>query len=562
MSSAGPVSELLLRWEELRARGQPPSAEELCRDRPELVDEVRRHIRALEAVYRVPAGRSGQAETLAALAGPSSAASVPPGYEVLEELGRGGMGVVYKARQVALNRVVALKMILTGAHAGARERNRFKAEAEAGARLSHPHIVAVYEVGEHQGTLFLALEFCAGGSLEKRLDGTPLPPRQAADLVRTLARAVEVAHQAGVVHRDLKPANVLLAGAGGLGGQPGQGPAKPQAAEQAVAGAVPKVADFGLAKRLDEQGQTQTGEVLGTPSYMAPEQAAGRSRAIGPATDVYALGAILYELLTGRPPFRGASLMETLDQVLSQAVLPPSLLQHRVPRDLELICLKCLHKLPQDRFPTAAALADDLDRFLAGEPVSVRAGVVVERVARLLGRSYHDVRFHGWSARLLWLASFPLLAQVPVFILAVTGRPVMAAALLASLGSAAAVVIGLGLGRWRDPTGPAERQMWSILFGQLLALTLMAVVSWPVCNAEALALYPRWAILTGLVFFIMGAGYWGGFYLLGLAFFVMAVLMSLWPEGAPLGMGVLMAGALLVLGVRLRNLAHEMRNDS
>jgi hypothetical protein len=324
---------------------------------------------------------------------------------------------------------------------------------------------------------------------------------------------------------------------------------------------VPKIADFGLAKRLDEQGQTQTGEVLGTPSYMAPEQAAGRSRAVGAATDVYALGAILYELLTGRPPFKGASLMETLEQVLTQAVLPPSLLQPRVLRDLEVVCLKCLHKASEDRYPTAAALGDDLDRFLAGEPVSVRGSGIVEQVGRLLGRSQYDVRFHGWSGRLLRMTPVPLLAQVPVFILAVTGRPLVAAALLATLGSAAFNVVGLWLGRWRDPTGPAERQLWSLMFGNLLALALMAVVSWPVRSAEALALYPRWAILVGLVFFIMGAGYWGGLYLLGLTFFVTALLMALWPEAAPLEMGVLMAGTLLVLGLRLRRMAPETTND-
>jgi serine/threonine-protein kinase len=211
-----------------------------------------------------------------------------PGYEILGELGRGGMGVVYRARQAGLGRVVALKMILTGGHAGEDERARLRAEAEAVARLSHPNIVQIFEVGEHDGLPFLALEFVAGGGLDCGLDGTPWPARRAAVLAETLARAVHAAHVGGVVHRDLKPANVLL-----------------------TADGAPKVADFGLAKRLDGgPARTRTGAVLGTPSYMAPEEAGG-SKQVGPAADVYAVGAILYELLTGRPPFRGETPLDT-----------------------------------------------------------------------------------------------------------------------------------------------------------------------------------------------------------------------------------------------------------
>jgi serine/threonine-protein kinase len=560
MSSIRPVSELLLRWEELRAQGRAVSAEELCRDQPELVEEVRRHLRALEAVYRVPRGADQPAETLPEPAGPSAPGSVPPGYEMLGELGRGGMGVVYKARQRSLNRIVALKMILAGGHAGTQERARFKVEAEAAARLSQSNIVAVYEVGEHQGRPYLALEYVDGESLAQRLDGTPMPAHVAADLVRTLARAVQHAHERGVVHRDLKPGNVLLAFSRD---------AQRSAAEEALRCAsrlnevVPKITDFGLAKRLDEQSQTRTGEVMGTPSYMSPEQAAGK-KDVGPAADVYALGAILYELLTGRPPFRGATVLETLEQVLTQEPVPPSLLQPKVPRDLEAVCLKCLHKEPAGRYPGAAALADDLDRFLAGEPISVRTWGVVGQVTRLLGRSQYDVRLHTWGTLFLWLAPVPLLAQVPAFALAVAGAPVVAAVLASGLGTAASLVLLLWLGRrWRgEATGPAERLLWSILVGQTLALTLMALVSWPTCSDEALALYPRWAILTGLIFFIMGGAFWGGCYLIGLSFFAAAVLMPLYPQAGPLEVGGLLAGALALVGVRLRRLGREMRGEA
>jgi WD40 repeat protein/tRNA A-37 threonylcarbamoyl transferase component Bud32 len=273
---------------------------------------------------------------------------VVPGYEVLGRLGRGGMGVVYKARQARLNRVVALKMILAG-DAGPEELARFRAEAEAIARLQHPHVVQIHEVGEHQGLPYLALEFCPGGSLARKLNGTPLPPREAAALVETLANAMRAAHEKGVVHRDLKPANVLLAEGGAA-----------------------KVSDFGLAKKLDEPGQTRTGAVMGTPSYMAPEQAAGRTSDVGPAADVYALGAVLYECLTGRPPFRAATAVETLRQVLADEPVPPRALQPSVPRDLETVCLKCLQKEPGRRYASAADLADELARFREGRPVRAR----------------------------------------------------------------------------------------------------------------------------------------------------------------------------------------------
>jgi Tol biopolymer transport system component len=273
-----------------------------------------------------------------------------PGYELLGELGRGGMGVVYKARQVGLNRLVALKVILAGEHAGPEQAARFRREAEAAARLQHPHIVQIHDIAEHQGRPYFSMEYLPRGSLAQRLGGTPLPARQAAALVEALARAVQVAHERGVVHRNLKPANVLLAADG-----------------------QPKVGDFGLAKWLDGSGgQTHTGAVMGTPSYMAPEQAAGRAKDVGPAADLYALGAILYEALTGRPPFKAATQVETIQQVLSAEPVPPARLQRQVPRDLETVCLRCLEKDPRRRYATAAELADDLRRFLKGEPVQAR----------------------------------------------------------------------------------------------------------------------------------------------------------------------------------------------
>jgi WD40 repeat protein len=293
-----------------------------------------------------------------------------PGYEIVGELGRGGMGVVYKARHLRLDRLVALKMILSGVYAGPHELARFRTEAEVIARIQHPNIVQIFDVGEAplaggDGCPFLSLELVEGGSLARKLTGRPLPAREAAGLVQSLARAIHAAHQLGIIHRDLKPGNILL-----------------------TADGTPKITDFGLAKRVDaETTGTQSGVLMGTPEYMAPEQAAGKSKEIGPATDVYALGVILYELLTGRPPFKGQTSLDTLQQVLSDEPVPPSRLQPKVPRDLETICLKSLQKEPARRYTSAAALADDLERFQAGRPILARPVGTLERTLRWCRRN-------------------------------------------------------------------------------------------------------------------------------------------------------------------------------
>jgi serine/threonine protein kinase len=307
---------------------------------------------------------------------PAPAGSAPadwpsvPGYEILVELGRGGMGVVYKARQVSLKRLVALKLIRDGALAGPQQRARFRIEAEAAARMRHPNIVHVYEVGEHEGRPYFAMELVTGGGLDRHLAGRPLPAPQAAELVRGLALAVQHAHAQHVIHRDLKPANVLLDEAG-----------------------EPHVTDFGLAKRLDSDSTawTRDGAVLGTAGYMAPEQAAGRVREVGPACDVYALGAILYECLTGRPPFQADSWDEALRQVLHDEPTPPTRLRADVPRDLETVCLKCLEKEPERRYASAEELAGDLSRFLEAKPVAAVPLGARERLERLAGRDGYEI---------------------------------------------------------------------------------------------------------------------------------------------------------------------------
>jgi tetratricopeptide (TPR) repeat protein len=352
--------EIVLREE----RGETPRLEEYLGRFPQLTDQLRLHFEVHQAL------RSGAASAAGGMTVPPGPADIPPrptvpGYTILGLLGRGGMGVVYQARQESLHRLVALKMLLAGDHAERGDLARLRREAEAVAQLQHPNIVQVFDVGEHQGRPYLALELVGGGSLAQHLAGTPQPPRAAAELVETLARAMQHAHEQGIVHRDLKPANVLLV-TGGLA-PPGADDAKPPAAP------TPKITDFGLAKWLNAgASHPHSGAVVGTPSYMAPEQAANRPGQVGPAADVYALGAILYECLTGRPPFHGATLLETLEQVRSQEPVPPRLLQPKVPRDLDTICLKCLQKEARKRYASARELAEDLRRFLAGEPIKAR----------------------------------------------------------------------------------------------------------------------------------------------------------------------------------------------
>lgn len=303
-----------------------------------------------------------------------------PGYQILEELGRGGMGVVYKARQVGLNRLAALKMIPVGFGASPQTWARFRAEALAAGRLQHPHIVQIYDVGEHRGQPYFLLELVEGGTLAQKLAGKPQPAGEAAHLVETLARAVHHAHQRGIVHRDLKPANILLSADG-----------------------TPKISDFGLAKCLeDDSSQTRTGTIVGTPSYMAPEQANGtRESAVGPAADIYSLGVILYEMLTGRPPFCGQTSLETLELVRTQEPVPPRRLKPATPHDLETICLQCLAKEPVKRYDSALDLADDLARFRAGEPVRARPVHALERGWRWCRRNPIPATLLGCVALLL-----------------------------------------------------------------------------------------------------------------------------------------------------------------
>jgi serine/threonine protein kinase/WD40 repeat protein len=420
------LDDLLDQYQELIDAGRVPNLAELCRGCPELQDELGRRVVRLhrlgELLGDVPVVRAPEPEPLSLsddktwVSGTAARAEptvveipAPPGYEIVEPLGEGGMGVVYKARQVGLNRLVALKVILRGTRARAIDLSRFRDEAQAIAALKHPNIVQIYDVGEYRGQPYFSLEFCAGGTLAKALTGEPQTPESAAAMAEVLARAIQSAHEKGIVHRDLKPANVLLAiegegGSGGMSTMVGEAPAEvwrhlalrsPQAAF--------KITDFGLAKRVDDDsGRTLDGSVVGTPSYMSPEQSRGDTKLIGKCSDVWALGAVLYELLTGRPPFRGSTVLDTLDQVRSRDPVPVRELQPRVPADLETICLKCLEKDPAKRYVSAQVLADDLRRFLDHKPILARPIGQLTRAWRWCRR---DPRTAGLVAAIVLLAA-------------------------------------------------------------------------------------------------------------------------------------------------------------
>jgi serine/threonine-protein kinase len=408
MQMAGSPSELrAIFWEALERAGPQEQAaylDQACQGRPQLRAR-------LEALLRAHAEASGflqepadnePTRVGAAVAPPQQTRDLPPpvplvpGYEIGTRLGQGGMGVVYRARHVQLNRVVALKMILAGNLAGADDVARFLSEAEAVAALQHPNIVQIFEIGRHDGMPFMALEYVAGDSLATRLQPGPLLPRQAARLVEQLARGMNVAHQAGIVHRDLKPANILLQEeVARRGAESAEEDFSALSAPLRATSLCPKITDFGLAKRvetapdgapLSAEGLTRTGLIMGTPSYMAPEQAQGQGKQVGPAADVYALGAILYECLTGRPPFKASTVLETLQQIVDEEPVPPRQLQPRLPKDLQTICLKCLSKEPQKRYARAFDLAEDLRRWQNLEPILARPVGRLERAVKWVRR--------------------------------------------------------------------------------------------------------------------------------------------------------------------------------
>jgi serine/threonine-protein kinase len=530
------LARALAELSEEARRGGRPDLDAAAARHPDLAGELRQLWAAVEFVDEFarprPPGRPPAEQTTTALraaelaerlSGPgSTAAPAPAGpplprtfgdFELLEELGRGGMGVVYKARQTSLNRVVALKMVLRADGATAADLARFRAEIQAAAHLDHPNIVTVYGAGEHDGRAYFSMQYVEGETLARRMAGGPLRPRDAARILAQVARAVDYAHRQGILHRDLKPSNVLLDREGR-----------------------PHVTDFGLAKRVRtpeglpaEPGLTVSGAVLGTPAYMAPEQVSGRRGRPSPASDVYSLGVILYEMLTGRPPFQGATPVDTLLLVLEQDPVRPRLLNPRVDPDLELVCLKCLQKEPGLRYAGAAELAADLEAFSQGEALSVRS-LSLRNLGGLLLRTFrethHAVVLENWGA--LWMVH-----SVKVFLLCwltswLAWRGVTDPRWYVLLWGGGLVAWGAVFWRLRKRGGPVlfvERQVAHV-WGAAVAATICIFWVEQLLGLPVLTLSPVLAIIAGMTFAVKAGMLSGWFYLQAAAFFLISLPMA------------------------------------
>ncbi len=523
-----------------RRNGQAVNLDVLAQQHPDLIDELRQLLAVVQfadaCAFPEPNGAATvvQPPSLA----PSSPLPRPFGaYELLEELGRGGMGVVYKAWEKSLQRLVALKMILRGEHASSADLSRFQTEAQAAAGLSHPNIVPVYQVGEQGGQAYFCMKYVAGTTLAERVKSGPLPPRDAARYLVAIAHAVQHAHQKGILHRDLKPANVLL-----------------DADDQ------PLVTDFGLAKQVEGgQSLTGTGAILGTPSYMAPEQAGGSfsgefqagAKTIGPAADIYSLGAILYELLTGRPPFLAASPVDTLLLVRSEEPVRPRLLNPRIDLDLELICRKCLEKRPEHRYAAAAALAADLEAFLAGEPVSARSSSLVYFFSRIFRETHHAPVLENWGVLWMW-------HSLKIFLLcAVTSwmyhQGFRSHWNYLALWSVGLIVWGSIFWAWRKRAGPVtfvERQIAHAWGGGVIASIAVFVVE-VLLDLPVLKLSPVLAVIAGVVFLVKAGTLSGWFYIAaGMSFAAAVPMATLGPPLGPLLFGFVSAVGFFVPGLK------------
>lgn len=525
------LAGLLQELTEAERAGRTPDVDELARRHPQVADELRA-LWATAWVAEALAGGSSD-ETLAHPPYAPDLPDAPPGArfgdcELLDEIGRGGMGVVHRARQAGLGRVVALKRLLHGDTAHPSDVARFRAEAEAAARLDHPHIVPVYAVDTHEGQPYFVMKYVEGTTLARRLAEGPLPPVEAARVLAPVARAVQFAHEHGILHRDLKPSNILI-------DRDGQ----------------PFVSDFGLAKQVDaELSLTQTGAILGTPSYMAPEQASSDRGPIGPRSDVYALGAILYHMLTGRPPFLAATPLETILLVLEQDPVPPRVLNPRANPDLEMVALKCLQKSPDQRYPSAAALADDLNAFLAGEPVTARSTTLRALASRLLGETHHAPVLENWGV--LWI--YHSVALVVFFGLTnwllwrgVTARwPYF---LIFTVGLGAWAAFFWSLRRRGGPISFVERQLAHVWGSGVIAINLIFLVEW-LLGLPVLTLAPMIAVTNGMLFLIKGGILSGAFYVQAAVVFLSIAPMVWFPRFAPLIFGVVAAGCFCAVGLK------------
>ena len=544
------LATLVEELSELQGPAAHAALEQLAADHPPLAGQLRELFAAMMVTDAVAEqstifAHEGHGSDYGSGSGASPSASWPTGgtgmlpgvtplpatfgdYELLEEIGRGGMGVVYRAVQKSLGRTVAIKMLLRRDLASPADLLRFRSEAEAAAQLDHPGIVSIFEVGECDGHPFYSMQLVEGTTLAKRLRQGPLPAREAAALLAKVADAVQVAHTRGVLHRDLKPSNILIDGSG-----------------------EPHVSDFGLAKRLEvEESVTHTGAILGTPCYMSPEQAAGSRGDVGPTSDVWSLGTILYQMLTGRPPFQASSPMDTLLAVLESDPPVPRSIDRQVDRDLEMIALKSLQKPQELRYGSAAELAADLRAFLAGEPVAARHGGFADIVARLFRETHHAVVLENWGLLWMWHSVVILALCVTTDVLAWQGVTTRWPYLVLWAG---------GLALWapifwalRHRTGPVtavERQIAHIWGGSVIASVMLFWVE-ALLDLPVLTLSPVLALLAGLVFFAKAGILSGAFYIQAAVLFATALVMCMARDLSHIIFGVVSGICFFVPGLK------------
>jgi serine/threonine-protein kinase len=525
------LAHVLEELSDQQRRGQRPDIQAVARQHPDLAEELLQLWGTIQLARELdpPSAHSARTVDLGSprppISGTSSLPRVLGDYELREELGRGGMGIVYKAWQKSLGRTVAIKMLLDRGQASAADLARFRVEAEAAARLEHPNIVSVYEVGECEGQPYFSMRYVEGSNLAERLAEGPLPAVEAARLLAAICRAVAHAHAHGILHRDLKPSNVLL----DTDGQP-------------------HVTDFGLAKQVGGTSLTGSGAIVGTPSYMAPEQADASRGPLGPASDVYALGTILYELLTGRPPFQAASRLDVIFLVLDQEPVRPRMLNPRVDRKLEKICLKCLQKAPGLRYATAGQLADELDRFLQGEPLSEWS--LADFLVSVLGETHHATVLENWG--LLWM-----LHSLKIFLLCLITNIMMwrdvrspwPYLLLWSIGLVAWGAIFWALRRRGGPVLSIERQIAHLWGGGIIGSIFMFLVEM-LLKLPPLTLSPVLPILAGMVFVVKASMLSGAFYVCAAALFLTAVPMAVFPQVGPLLFGLVSAACFFFPGLK------------
>ncbi|MBI4583898.1 MAG: serine/threonine protein kinase [Planctomycetes bacterium] len=496
--------------------GIQPDWQRIAREQPRLVDDLRDLWGAVLLAEEAARSSALEIESTPAMPGPAeagrkAAADSPQrfgDYEILEELGHGGMGVVYKARQASLGRLVALKRMIKGELASPGDTARFRSEAESAARLDHPHIVPVYEVGAWEGLPYFTMRLIEGKTLSQRLSGGPMESREAARLLVPVCRAIHYAHQRGILHRDLKPSNILIDAEG-----------------------LPYVTDFGLARRVEAEGSlTHSGAILGTPGYMAPEQAAGNRGHISPASDVYGLGAVLFHMATGRPPFHAATAVDAVLAVLEQDPLLPRLLNPKVDRELEMVILKCLQKPAELRYVSAAGLADDLEAYLAGETVSAHSTGLRLLMARMFRETHHASILENWGLLWMWHSA------VLIALCALTNAMQWAGADdprayigLWAIGFSAWAAIFWSLRRRGGPITFVERQIAHVWGASVITSVLLFFLE-TLLGLKVLSLSPVLGLIGGTVFFVKAGILSGIFYFQAAALFLTSAAMALFPK--------------------------------